>query len=218
MSFDALAPHYRWMEFVLAGNKLQRCRTAFLDLVDGAQRVLILGEGNGRFLAECRQKLPIASITCVDASVRMLALARARLQRFGLASDRTAFVLADALDWTPPARAFDLIVSHFFLDCFRRDQLERLIANLSNAAMPRASWLLADFQIPSTRLLRHRAQLIHLLMYAFFRAATHLPARQLTPPDEFLKAHGFELRKRKVSEWGLLHTDRWVREGFNHLS
>ena len=30
-SFDLLAPHYRWMEFVLAGRKLQECRTVFLQ-------------------------------------------------------------------------------------------------------------------------------------------------------------------------------------------
>src|SRR5439155_22241467 len=40
MSFDTLAPHYRWMEFILAGKKLQRCRTAFLDEIPtGLQRI-----------------------------------------------------------------------------------------------------------------------------------------------------------------------------------
>src|SRR5690349_9347963 len=72
MSFDVLAPHYRWMEFVLAGEKLQRCRTAFLDSTGGAKNILILGEGNGRFLLECRRKFPDGQITCVDASARML--------------------------------------------------------------------------------------------------------------------------------------------------
>ena len=75
MSFELLAPHYRWLEWVLAGNTLQRCRTAWLDRVASAPAVLLLGEGNGRFLAECRRRLPQARITCVDASGRMLRLA-----------------------------------------------------------------------------------------------------------------------------------------------
>src|ERR1041385_77794 len=50
MSFDALAPHYLWMEWLLAGRKLQRCRTAFLDEARAARDILLLGEGNGRFL------------------------------------------------------------------------------------------------------------------------------------------------------------------------
>jgi len=212
MSFDALASHYRWMECVLAGNKLHRCRTAFLARVDGARSILIFGEGNGRFLAACRQRLPAAHITCADASARMLAIAQARIQHLGLTTGRTDFVHADVLKWAPPAQAFDLIVTHFFLDCFRLDQLDRVVTNLACAAMPQASWLLADFQIPAAGLVRYRAQLIHVLMYAFFRAVANLPARELTPPDKFLKAHDFDLRERKVSEWGLLHTDLWVRK------
>src|SRR4051812_20630121 len=83
VSFDVLAPHYRWMELLLAGEKLQRCRTAFLKEVADARDVLIVGEGHGRFLVECRRRLPDARITCVDASERMLEVARARLRRAG---------------------------------------------------------------------------------------------------------------------------------------
>ena len=52
MSFDHLAPHYRWMEWLLAGSKPQRCRTTFLDTLPTARHALLLGEGNGRFLRE----------------------------------------------------------------------------------------------------------------------------------------------------------------------
>ena len=211
MSFDVLARHYRWMEFLLAGDKLQRCRTTFLDRVEGVRNILIVGEGNGRFLGECRRRLPAARITCVDASEKMLALAGARLEHLGLTEGNTSFVQADALEWVPPACAYDLIVTQFFLDCFPADQLKKTVINLTGGATPEATWLLADFNVPPTGVLRYRAKLIHLLMYAFFRAVTKLPARELTPPEGFLQASGFELRERQVSEWGLLHTDRWVR-------
>jgi len=217
MSFDALAPHYRWMEFVLAGSKLQRCRTAFLSQVTHCQNVLIVGEGNGRFLLECRRALPQASITCVDASARMLALARARLRAGGLNLLHTEWVHADVLAWTPSRHAFDLIVSHFVLDCFRPEQLERVIAALADAARPEAVWLLADFQVPAQGLRRRRAQLIHWMMYAFFRLFTHLPARTLTVPDAALRANNFALRERQFSEWGLLHTDRWEKQIADHF-
>src|ERR1051325_7683510 len=87
MSFDALAAHYRWMGVVLAGNKRQPRRTTFLDRAGRAQNVLLLGEGNGRFLVECRRKSRDARITCLDASGWMLSLARARLRRGGLSSE-----------------------------------------------------------------------------------------------------------------------------------
>ena len=208
MSFDVLAPHYRWMEVVLAGEKLQRCRTAFLERIPPAQNVLILGEGNGRFLMECRRKMPSAKILCVDASARMLALAQRRL---GDKRGPTDFVCADALMWVPPKRDFDLIVTHFFLDCFRPEQLDSLMARISEAAAPTANWLLADFQPAPAGLARLRSRLILWVMYRFFRVATRLPAKELTSPDVFLERYGFSLRERAVAEWCLLHSDWWQR-------
>ena len=211
MSFDLLAPHYRWMEFVLAGNKLQACRTTFLKEVADRKKVLILGEGNGRFLLNCRRVLASAHITCVDASSRMLRSAQERLARHGVCSREIEFIHIDALRWQPCANSFDLIVTHFFLDCFRADQLEQLIRSVAGAATANAEWLLADFQLPVAGWRRFRARIIHLLMYAFFRAVTRLPAKTLTCPDPFLAANGFALRSRRWSEWGLLHTDRWAK-------
>ena len=206
MSFDVLAPHYRWMEVVLAGEKLQRCRTAFLDCIPIAKNVLILGEGNGRFLLECRRKMPMAHIVCVDASARMLALAQRRL---GDNCGSTEFVCNDALVWTASRHDFDLIVTHFFLDCFRPEQLESLIAKLADAAAPDANWLLADFQSAPAGLARVRSKLILWTMYRFFRVVTRLPAKELTSPDVLLQQHGFRLVERRATDWGLIHSDRW---------
>jgi ubiquinone/menaquinone biosynthesis C-methylase UbiE len=211
MSFDPLARHYGWMEWLLAGHKLQRCRTTFLDRVEGVRNVLIAGEGNGRFLTECRSKLPDARIIVVDASAGMLRAARERLTRRGLDPGGVGFIHTDALVWQPEAQAFDLIVTHFFLDCFPPEELKQVIANLASAAAPGATWLLADFHMPASLLPRCRARTIHAMMYAFFRLATRIAACRLTLPEDFLGAHNFALLERRTSDWGLLHTDIWAR-------
>ncbi len=211
MSFDLLAPHYRWMEAVLAGGKLQRCRAAFLESVKGAQSILIVGEGHGRFLTACRAALPTARITCVDASQGMLKRAKLELARGGLEPDGIEFIHADALTWKAPTQQFDLIVTHFFLDCFTPEQLEPLIAKLAASARPKAQWLLADFQEPSSGWEKWRARWILASMYGFFRIATRLPARRLTPPDKYLECNGFQLKERQVSELGLLRSDWWAK-------
>lgn len=211
MSFDLLAPHYRWMEWLAAGDKLQRCRTACLDSVPGPAKVLIYGEGNGRFLAELCRRFPHVGITVVDASAKMIDLARRRLARQGLSSAKIEFVHADALTWTPPAANYDLIVTHFFLDCFRQDQLQQLVPVIANAAKLHAHWLLADFKSAPSGLKRWRSEWILALMYLFFRWATKLPARTLTPPDPLLVAAGFTLRQHIESDWGMLHSDCWSR-------
>lgn len=211
MSFDLLAPHYRWIEFVSAGDELQRHRTTFLGQIPGPRHALIAGEGNGRFLAEFRRQFPAAKITCVDASARMLALAKKRLARNGSDTSQIEFVRADVLNWQPPATEFDLVVTHFFLDCFHPEQIQMLVQKLSAAAGRDAHWLLADFQIPPAGLRRQRARLILWLLYRFFRATTRLPAGELADPGSFLKTAGFQLHRRHIGNWGLLRSDWWQR-------
>lgn len=213
MSFDLLAPHYRWMEFILAGEKLQRCRTAFLDQIPIPKNILLLGEGHGRCLTECRRRFPAARITCVDASAAMLAQAQMQLAKHQLEPAKVKYIQADALDWTPIGGPFDLVITNFFLDCFRADQLEVLIFKLAANTTPEASWLVADFQMASSGWARRRSRLILWSMYVFFRVVTRLPAGKLTPPDAGLERAGFRLRDRTESEWGLLHSDWWSRGG-----
>ena len=216
MSFDTLAPHYRWMEFILAGEKLQRCRTAFLDEIPAAQNILLLGEGHGRCLVECCRRFPNARITCVDASEKMLVQARRQFKKRNLEA-KVEFVHADILNWKPPANDFDLIVTNFFLDCFRAEQLEQIILKISAALAPNANWLIADFQLASSGLKRWRSQLVLASMYLFFRTITHLPACKLTSPDLFLERAGFRLHRRTESEWGLLHSDWWINKSFDRI-
>jgi hypothetical protein len=89
--------------------------------------------------------------------------------------------------------------------------LRRIGSIYSPYKQAEATWLLADFRVPERGLGRYRALMIHRLMYLFFRAVTGLSALRLTEPDGFLEGNGFRLREREVSEWGLLHSDRWER-------
>jgi SAM-dependent methyltransferase len=207
MSFDLLAPHYRWMERVLAGGKLQRCRTEFLNRIPAPKRALLVGEGNGRFLEEFARRFPAAGVTCIDASAKMLEAARSA----NPSNANVQFVNVDIFDWNPPRGAFDLIVTNFFLDCFQRDQLANVVSKLGFAAMGQATWLLADFCEPKRGWKKWRARWILTSMYFFFRFATKLPAKRLTPPDEFLERGGFKLRERLFYDWSLLHADHWER-------
>jgi SAM-dependent methyltransferase len=209
--FDRIAPHYGWMERVLAGRKLQLCRGAFLQAIPSPRRALVAGQGHGAFVAELLRAHPQVRCTCVDSSSGMLQAARARLRQEGLDEGRAEFIQADLLDWAAPEAEFDLIVTHFFLDCFRPEQLERLMPKLSGAASPKACWLLADFREPASGLARWRARAIIEVMYLFFRWATSLPASELTSPDALMARHGFVLGQRRTFDWGLLHSDLWIR-------
>jgi SAM-dependent methyltransferase len=152
MSFDTLAPQYRNMEALLAGNILQRCRIAFLAEASDCRQALLLGEGPGRFLVELLQANSRVQVTCVERSPQMIQGARREVKRKGLDGERVTFERCDALEWQPPRRVFDLVVTHFFLDCFRCDELGNLIAKVAARATDDARWLLADFPPAGQRL------------------------------------------------------------------
>ena len=211
MSFDTLAPYYRTLEALLAGGILHRCRTTFLAEAGGCRRALLLGEGPGKFLVELLRANPRVEATCVERSPRMIEQAIRHLERNGLDASRVKFEAHDALAWQPPRATFDLVVTCFFLDCFRPDQAEHLIVKVAESTTNNAQWLLADFQVPATGWRRWRAKILLSLMYQFFRLTTHLPASRLAPPDDYLRTAGFRLRQRRLANFGFIHSDLWQR-------
>jgi SAM-dependent methyltransferase len=211
MSFDRLARHYRWMERVLAGDTLQRARTAWLAQVGTPRRALLVGEGNGRFLAAALGALPTTRFVCVDASDGMLEMARRAVPRGELG--RVEFEHRVLPGWSPDRAGFDLLVTHFFLDCFPAETLERLVPILAQGLEPNAPWLIADFVLPARGPARWRARVIHALMYAFFRWATRLPARSLAAPEPWLLRNGFTCAAQQEFEWGLIRSSLWRRPG-----
>ena len=208
MSFDTLAPFYRLMEALAAGEKLQRCRTRYLDEIPAPQRILLAGEGHGRFLPECAKRFPDARITVVDSSSRMLQISAGKVD-----SPLVEFVHADLLTWDHCDRRFDLIVANFFLDCFPPNELEKAVSQLGALATPAAHFLLADFEITPAGPSKWRSQFIVSLLYRFFRLVTGLQARALVPPDDDLKLAGFSLHRRTTHDWGLLKSEWWTRTG-----
>jgi SAM-dependent methyltransferase len=212
VSFDALAPWYRTLEWIAFGDDLQRCRTACLGEIASPRRALIVGEGNGRFLCELLRSYPAVEVDCVDASQRMLQLARRRLERE--LPDRVPcvrFLHQDLVSWTAPEPHYDLVVTHFFLDCFAEAQLAAIVLKLAEAATERACWLLADFCVPANGVARLRARAWLAVMYRFFRLTAGIDARQLIDPTPFLQGEGFALARQHCFRRGMLKSEMWRR-------
>jgi ubiquinone/menaquinone biosynthesis C-methylase UbiE len=212
VSFDAVAPSYRTLESIAFGGDLQRARVACLGEIGTPRRALIAGEGNGRFLCEFLRLYPNAAVDCLDASGRMLALARQRIERrFPDDGRRVRFLQRDITSWTPSEGSYDLIVTHFFLDCFSEDRLAGVVTKLSRAATSRANWLLADFRIPSGGFARWRAGLWLAAMYRFFRSTARIEARELADPSPFLRTEGFDLVGQHLFRSGMVKSQLWLR-------
>ena len=212
MSFDLLAPWYRTLEWIAFGDDLQRCRVACLREIDAPRRALMVGEGNGRFLGELLRMHPEVEIDCIDASQRMLQLASRRLEDESPEhSKRVRFLHRDITSWDAPEHRYDLLVTHFFLDCFPEPVLTGIIKKLARAATNDANWLLADFCVPPNGMARLRAHSWLAAMYFFFRITARIEASELIEPTPFMRAEGFALTRQRLFRKGILKSEIWRR-------
>ncbi len=158
----------------------------------------MLGDGDGRFLARLVRQG--GEIDYVDLSARMLALARSRA-----GSERVTYHHADAR--TAPLRPgeYDLIVSHFFFDCFEERDARALIERVARAAQPQAQWLVSEFRQPAWAGLFLRG------LYLFFRVTTGLKTKRLIDHRPLLAERRFHLVREETSRFGLLASELWTR-------
>jgi len=210
VSFDRLASHYQWIEAVAFGRDLQRARLAFLEELDSPHRALLAGEGDGRFLIELLRRFPDLPVDCIDGSGGMLAIAQKRVQmKMAKSAGNIRFIKA-AIDSAPLSESrYDLIVTHFFLDCFTQPQLKSLVAKLARSAAPNATWLIADFCYPNSHIGQWRARLWINAMYWFFRAVTEINAQTLIDLAPFLRLENFRCARRQLFNHGMIKSEVW---------
>jgi ubiquinone/menaquinone biosynthesis C-methylase UbiE len=212
VSFDALAPWYRTLEWIAFGDALQRCRVACLGEIAAPHRALVVGEGNGRFLCELLRLHPEVEVDCIDASQRMLQLARKRVEdELPGHGERVRFLLRDVTSWAIPEHQYDLLVTQFFLDCFSETELVAVIRKLAQATTEEASWLLADFCVPREGMARLRVRGWLAAMYLFFRITTRIEASELIDPTPFMRAEGLALTRQRLFRKGMLKSEIWRR-------
>lgn len=209
--FDPLAQHYLWMERVSFGDRLHRCRTAMLGRMSAARRALVLGDGDGRFLCELLRTNPVVTVHAIDGSKGMTAEAERRVAAIPGGRERVQFQTADARTVPLPTAAYDLIVSHFFLDCFPRGQLAEVVPRVAAACAPGGEWVVGDFRAPQRGAAKHLGQLALFGMYAFFRLVTGLPAGRLVDPDPFLRESGLRLADEWSALGGFLSCKAWQK-------
>jgi SAM-dependent methyltransferase len=221
-NFDFIARPYRWLEYFSFGPWLERARFCFLDEVGSRTRALVLGDGDGRFCSKLLAVNHEIRVESVDSSAAMLRLLTRRVASLGpSAAQRLSARHIDARLYSPPASGssqceedkFDLIVTHFFLDCLTDVEIAGLIARIRPRLSPGAIWMVSEFAIPDRQPAAFLSAAVVWGLYAAFRFLAGLRVNRLPDYSTHMNRAGFILRDSKSHLGGLLVSQIWVFEG-----
>jgi len=209
-NFDRIARAYRWMEYLTFGRALERCRGCFLEQLANQRSALVLGDGDGRFAASLLAANPQLEADAVDSSSAMLRLLIGRVQSAALDTGlRLRTHQGCALDFEfAEERRYDLVATHFFLDCLTQPELHALCARIAPRLEPGALWVVSDFRIPDGAM-RWPALALVRSLYFGFRVLTGLRTNELPDHMAALNAAGFVRVAQQYSLGGILTAEMW---------
>lgn len=214
VNFDRIARPYRWMEYLSFGPVLERCRFHRIPQLLACKRALVLGDGDGRFLTRLLAANRGIAIDAIDISPAMLRLAAARA-RAGIpdAESRLRLYCMDARDFRPTAEAaYDLVVTHFFLDCFNEDDIAGMMQRISPHLTPGALWVVSEFQVPATGTSRYLARAVIAGLYRAFGLLTGLRTRRLPRYALLFRQEQFVCQDTRTWAAAMLTSEVWQQE------
>ena len=206
--FNRIARPYRFLEYITLGKALENCRNHYLPQLLNRHRALVLGDGDGRFLAKLLAENPHLHADAVDISATMLRLLRKRCEEATPdAKTRLRTHQSDALTFSPQ-NSYDLIVTHYFLDCLTQTELNALVNHVAKNTHPGTLWLISDFRIPRGPM-RYPAKLLIRSLYLAFHLLTGLRTTSLPDHSTPLTRAGFVKISSRQQLAGILTTELW---------
>lgn len=192
---------------------LERCRFHFLSQCRESRQALVLGDGDGRFTARLLKENPLVQADAIDSSGAMLRQLQNRVHRNVPQADaRLHAIHADVRGLRSGLRKYDLVVSHFFLDCLTEEEVATLVENLQPYCSQHAIWLISEFSILEKGWQRIVSQLLVRSLYLAFSWMTDLRIDRLPNYAKALQSHGFRKLGQQAFLRGLLVSEIWTRE------
>jgi tRNA (cmo5U34)-methyltransferase len=198
--FDKVALFYDSLARVIFKDAIIKSQEHFLPSAATSENALILGGGTGLVALKLLQQHPRLKITYVEASTKMISRAAERCRPF---VNRIRFVHGTQADI--PSQKYDVVVTGFFLDMFKQDEVEILVDKILRTLNNGGLWLATDFV--NTRSTLHRVLLSS--MYTFFKIACGINASKL-PEWEAALSHRLKLSESTVFYSGFIKSCKYV--------
>jgi ubiquinone/menaquinone biosynthesis C-methylase UbiE len=180
-NFDRIAPIYDKLASIVFGKAMRRAQTKFLNEIRHHSRVLILGGGTGWLLAELLSTRPDCQVIYIEASEKMIDMARKRIDK----SHNVSFIHGTEKE-IPAASSFEVVITHFYLDLFEQRSCLEVCTLIRRYCHPGSLWIASDFVNNvwwQSILLRS--------MYTFFGLTTRLHTKSLPEWRTCIQEAGF---------------------------
>ncbi len=188
--FDTIAPMYDTLATMVFGRSIRNAQLFYLNEIRKGGRVLILGGGTGWLLADLLSSNPGCEIWYVEASSRMIDIARSNIDNIPKA--RVHFIHGtQAL--LPSHLMYDAVIANFYFDLFSTSSLEPLLKQIHSVILPNGKLLVSDFVKNN---LWWQSALLSA-MYVFFRGICKIEASDLPDWQRLLLNYKFELKSSK---------------------
>lgn len=178
--YDRIASVYELLASMVFGSSIRAAQVCLLPQIPTGSRVLIAGGGTGWILEEIAAlHTDSLEIDYVELSAKMMALSQQR--HWG--SNKVNFIHQSA-EFFSPSKQYDIIITAFFFDNFKEDQISLLFAKLDKLLAHEGSWLYADFVFDKGKNPLWQGLLLRI-MYFFFRITCGIGARELVSMDSY---------------------------------
>lgn len=201
--FDRIAPIYDVLTRIASFNQINKSQLAFLSQLSTYATCLILGGGTGCFLHKLLEENKTIQVTYVDASEKMIALAKKRISK-NLPNElhRVTFICKCVED--VELESYNVIVCNYFLDLFDDAYVSELILRFKKHMNKDGVLYITDFSIPEKGLMHWSTKVGLKMLYLFFRCTTNLSTQKIPAIDTIVKENGFYILHTKSFFKGIL--------------
>jgi cyclopropane fatty-acyl-phospholipid synthase-like methyltransferase len=176
--FNKVARPYDFISRLVFGNSLVEAQISSLPAILPNSHILIVGGGTGWILEEITKIHSSGlKISYVENSSVMIKLSKKRNWK----QNKVVFFHQSIQDFHMN-KPFDVIITPFFFDLFKREKVEMLFFDLDKKLNKDGLWLYTDF-IPEKYQNRLWQKALLKTMYFFFGHTSKVEARELIDMD-----------------------------------
>lgn len=188
MNYNFIAPYYHSLSQLIFLNRQHQAHFVILKHLKENDKILWVGGGAGKFIAEIEKLNLKLDIDYVDFSSRMIDLA----QKEKTSNLNINFIVADIFDFETDKK-YDVVMTTFLFDHFKQPKAEELFNQLNSYLKVGGLWFYVDF----VQNQKGWQKSVTNVMLSFFRIVIGLDISQLPKMQQIFMSY-FEIVEHKL--------------------